>query len=163
MHQVLLAYQLSENRTCEFRVIPKMQHGSRFVVLSRREPSRFRMLVGAIVVLTVGAKFHRCGYSRDRPLELSVRYARFQVQILILSELFEHEVCHIGTGNSSSEQPVSNVLTVSISASSRSVGKGCGTHDHPVQLGISNDSFLNLFVRKKTPQKERNQKVCVQR
>jgi hypothetical protein len=85
------------------------------------------------------------------------------VQIAILSELFEHEVCHIGTGDSSGEKPVSNVLPVSISASSRSVGKGCGTHDYPVQRGIPDDSFLNLFVRKKAPQKERNQKVCVQK
>src|SRR6202043_285663 len=62
--------------------------------------------------------------SQDRPLELSVRYARFPVQILVLSELFEHEVCNVGTGNSSGEQPVSNVLPLQIRASSRSVGKG---------------------------------------
>lgn len=85
------------------------------------------------------------------------------MQILILSELLKHEVCHIGTGDASGKEPVSYVLAVPISASSRSIGKGSGTHDHPVQRGISDDSFLNLFVREESSQKEWNQNACVEK
>src|SRR5215469_1847578 len=76
----------------------------------------------------------------------------------VVVDLFDEKICHIGARDKAA-CPGAWIDQRAIGARPRPIGQDHGTHDHPVELAIADNSFLHVLVVIDAPQQQTKRHV----